>query len=148
MKQIGTAICLATFCVVSAAAQTSRTETKTTTKTSIKDGKEVTLTGCVASAGDGYVLTNVADKKGARHSYVLVSDDANLGNHVGHLVQVHGRVTDRGDAKVQIEEKTETKVENGDDKTTRRKAEVQGDDLPGPALLGVSSIQMLAAACR
>jgi hypothetical protein len=148
MKQISTAICLAMFCAVSAMAQTSRTETKTTTKTSIKDGKEVTLTGCVSSAGERYMLTNVADKKGALHSYVLVSDDANLASHVGQLVQIRGRVTDRGDAKVQIEEKTETKVEHGDDKTTHRKAEVEGDDLPGPALLGVSSIKMIAGACR
>ncbi len=90
MKQISTAFCLAVVCAVSVAAQTSRTETKTTTKTTVKDGKEVTLIGCVSSAGERYMFTNVADKKGAHPSYVRVSDDANVAKHFGPPVQVIG----------------------------------------------------------
>src|SRR5262245_48417168 len=146
MKPIHMAFALAMLSATGLVAQTVQTEKKTTTRTTVKDGKDVTLTGCLTMIGDRYMLTNAADKKGAVNSYTLVSDGENLSKHVGRLVQIHGKVTDRGDAKVEIESKTQTKVENGEDRTTRTKAEIRGDD--APSLLGVSSIKTIAGACQ
>jgi hypothetical protein len=125
-------------------AQTSQTDTKSTI--TVKDGKPVTVTGCVTptSGGTGFMLTNVADKSGALHNYMLVSDDGDLAKHVGHRVRIEGKVTDRGDGKVKIETKTKTKVEDGDDKESTRKTEIEGT---GPSYLGVRSVKMIAAVC-
>jgi len=104
------------------------------------------VTGCVTptSGGTGFMLTNVADKSGALHNYMLVSDDGDLAKHVGHRVRIEGKVTDRGDGKVKIETKTKTKVEDGDDKESTRKTEIEGT---GPSYLGVRSVKMIAAVC-
>ena len=125
-------------------AQTSQTETKSSI--TVKDGKSVKVTGCVApmSGAPGFMLTNVADKTGALHDYMLVSDDKDLAKHLGHRVQIEGTVTDRGDGKVELETKTKTKVENGDDKQSKSKSELEG---VGPAYLGVHSFKMIAATC-
>ena len=92
------------------------------------------------------MLTNVADKTGALHSYMLVSDEDNLSKHVGHRVQIDGKAADRGDGKVQTETKTTMKVDHGDDKETKAKSEVKGD-LDGLPYLGVKSVKMIAASC-
>jgi hypothetical protein len=133
-------------CAASLAAQTRETESKT--KVTVKDGKSMTVIGCVAPAtgGTGFVLTNVADKSGDLHDYTLVPEDEDVAKHVGHRVQINGKVTDRGDGKVEIERNTKTKVEHGDDKETRSKSEVKGD-LTTPYLT-VKSLKMIAATCR
>jgi hypothetical protein len=92
------------------------------------------------------MLTNVADKTGALHSYILVSDDADLAKHVGHRLQLDGKVADRGDAKVTIETKTKTKVEHGEDQQTTKKTEIEGD-ATGYPYLNVKSMKMIAAVC-
>ncbi|HMB79867.1 MAG TPA: hypothetical protein VKI43_07360 [Vicinamibacterales bacterium] len=147
MKLIGMTICAAALCVASLGADAGQTSTKS--KVTVKDGKDVDVTGCVASAssgsGDKYMLTNVADKKGAMHSYMLASDD-DLGKHVGHRVQISGKAADRGDGKVEIETKTKTKVEHGDDKETKSKSTMEGD-LAGMPFLSVKSLKMIAASC-
>jgi RecJ-like exonuclease len=127
---------------IGAAAQTSQTETKTTVE--VKSGESVNVTGCVQpmAGGHGFLLTHVADKKGAMHNYILVSDEGDLAKHVGHRVQIDGKVTDGKDGKVKVETETKTKVEGGDDHETKRKAEVEG-----APYLGVRSIKMIAAAC-
>jgi hypothetical protein len=124
------------------------TETTAKTKVVVKDGKDVKVTGCVTQAdgGTGYMLTNVADKKGALHNYMLVSADSELAKHIGHRVQLEGKVADRGDAKVSIETKTKTKVENGETQKSTHKAEFEGD-AEGMAYLGVKSVKMIAAVC-
>ena len=140
-------LCLTAFCAAGLSAQTRETEIRS--KVTVKDGKSVEVTGCVAPAvvGGGFVLTNVADKTGALHDYVLVSDDdGELKKHVGHRVQLSGKVTDRGDAKVKIESKSKTKVEHGDDKETKSESEIQGD-VKGAPYLGVKSVKMIAATC-
>ena len=146
MKLIGTAVCLAAMCTVGLGAQTSQTETKS--KITVKDGKEVSVTGCVqpTESGTGYMLTNVADKTGALRSYILVSNDVDLSKHVGHRVMIDGKAADRGDGKVKTETKTTTKVEHGDDKTTKSKTEAKGD-LSALPFLGVKSLKMVAASC-
>ena len=146
MKHIGMTIFAAALAVASLAAAG---QTSTKSKVTVKDGKDVDVTGCVASAtsggGNKYMLTNVADKNGAMHSYLLVNDD-DLAKHVGHRVQISGTAADRGDGKVEIETKTKTKVEHGDDKETKSKSTVEGD-LAGMAYLKVKSLKMVAAVC-
>ena len=146
MKLIGTAFCIAVACSVGLVAQSGQTETKS--KVTVKDGKEVTVTGCLerTASGAGFMLTHVADKGGTMHNYMLVSDDNDLAKHVGHRLQIDGKVTDRGDGKVKVETKTKTKVEHGDDKETHSKSEMKGD-MAGVPFLGVKSMKMIAAAC-
>ena len=145
MKPI-VASCLAAACAIGLSAQT--TEKTTKSKITVKDGKEITVTGCVApmASGNGYMLTDAADKSGRVHSYMLVSDDVDLAKHVGHRVEIKGKAADRGDAKVKTESETKTKVEHGDDKETHAKAELKGD-LSGMPFLGVKEVKMIAAAC-
>jgi len=140
-----------------AAAVTLAAQTDVKSKITVKDGKDVDVTGCVASApsgaGDGYVLTNVADKKGTRPDYRLVADDddsakgltKDLAKHVGHRMQISGKATDR-DGKVEIETKTTTKIEHGDDQETRTKSTQKGD-IPGTDYLSVKSMKMIASTC-
>ena len=92
------------------------------------------------------MLTDAADKSGRVHSYMLVSDDADLSKHVGHRVEIKGKATDRGDAKIKTESETKTKVEHRDDKETHGKTELKGD-LSGLPFLGVKEVRMIAAAC-
>jgi hypothetical protein len=145
MKLISATFCVVAVCAVGVGAQTSESTTKT--KIEIKNGKDVTVTGCVrpGATGTDYMLTNVADKTGAMHSYMLVSDDTDLSKHVGHRVQIEGKAADQGDGKVKTETKTTTKVD-GDDKETKAKSEVKGD-LAGLPYLGVKSLKMIAASC-
>ena len=141
------AACLAACCAVGVAAQT--TEQTTKSKLSVKDGKDVTVTGCVEpiASGTGYMLTNVADKRGALHSYMLVSDDVDLTKHVGQRVEIKGKATDRGDAKIETETKTKTNAEHGDQRETHQKSEISGD-LSGLPFLGVKSVKLIAGACQ
>lgn len=145
MKLIGIAFGLAACCSVGIA-QAGQTESKS--KVTVKDGKDVSVTGCVepTASGTGFMLTHVADKSGAMHNYMLVSDDGDLSKHVGHRMQLDGKVTDKGDGKVKVETKTKMKVEHGDDKETHSKSEMKGD-MDGMRFLGVKSMKMIAAAC-
>jgi hypothetical protein len=146
MKSIGPALCLSAMCAAALGAQTAETQTKS--KIAVKDGKDVQVTGCIepTTGGTGFMLTNVADKTGALHSYMLTSDEIDLSKHVSQRVQINGKAADQGDAKIKTETKTKTKVESGDDKETRSKSEVRGD-LSGMPFLGVKSVKMIAASC-
>jgi len=46
------------MCAGAAVAQSTTAEHHEKTKIEVKDGKRVTLTGCVARAADGFVLTD------------------------------------------------------------------------------------------
>ena len=146
MKLIASAFVLAAAFSAGLVAQTMEQTAKS--KISIKDGKDVTVTGCVEpmASGTGYMLTDAADKSGRVHSYMLVSDDVDLAKHVGHRVEIKGKAADRGDAKIETETETKTKVEHGDDKETHGKTELKGD-LSGLPFLGVKEVKMIAAAC-
>jgi hypothetical protein len=121
-------------------------ERKSKTKITVEDGKDVTLTGCVArSAEGGFVLTHAAGKEGAAGTYVLAADEGDLEDHVGHRVEVKGKAADKGDGKVKIESKSQ--VESGGDTRKREsKTSVEGD-LQGLPFLGVKSIKTLATVC-
>jgi len=146
MKLIASAVVLAAAFSAGLAAQTMEQTTKS--KITVKDGKDVTVTGCVerTASGTGFMLTDAADKDGRVHSYMLVSDDVDLAKHVGHRVEIKGKAADRGDAKIKTESETKTKVEHGDDKETHGKSELKGD-LSGLPFLGVKDVKMIAAAC-
>ncbi len=148
IKHISVTTLLAVGCMVGLGAQSAQVERHS--KIEVKNGKEVTLTGCVrrSASGAGFILTEAADKEGARHAYMLVTDDQDdLAKNVGHLVQIKGRAADRGDATVKSETETRMKVEGGEEKTTHAKSEVSGN-LAGLPLLGVDSVKMLAGICR
>jgi len=147
MKPIAPVFFLSIACAAAVGAQTQTETRETKSKIAVKGGKEVQVTGCVEPTSSGYMLTKAADKAGALHSYMLVSDEVDLSKHVGHLVQVTGNATDRGDATVKTETKVKTKVENGDDKEHVSKSEVRGD-LAGLPFIGVKSVKMIAGACR
>jgi hypothetical protein len=121
---------------VTASAQSSESTTKT--KIEVKDGKDMKVTGCIASDGAGYMLTNVADKDGALHSYMLVSDDEDFAKLVGQRVQIEGTIADSRKGKVEI--KTETKVD-GPGKDVHAKVEGKGP------YLGVKNLKKIAASC-
>jgi hypothetical protein len=104
----------------------------------VKDGKDVTVSGCLASnPSGGYMLTSArGDQK-----YVLVTDD-DLSKHIGQRVEVKGKAADRGDGKVKVES-TGT---SGSDKT-KVTTEMKGDS-PDMNYLGVKSVKMISNSCR
>jgi hypothetical protein len=118
--------------------------TRTRTKVEVKDGKDVKVTGCVeAHALGGYILTNVADKSGALHRYMLVSDSEDFAKQVGNRVQIEGKATDRDHGKVEITSESKTP---GVEHDTHTKFEASGD-LSGMPYLGVEHMKMIAASC-
>ena len=130
-------------------AQDSGTKTESKTKVTIKDGKNVKVTGCVTRSQTGALtLTAVADKKSSLPDYILVLDDyqeKDLEKEIGHQVQVEGKAANQGDGKVKFEVEEKTKGTSGDEHKTERSAEMSGDlKLP---LLGVKSFKMIAGAC-
>ncbi len=141
-------IALAAFVGATASAQV---QTKTQTNVKVKDGKDMELTGCVetTSGPASYMLTNaLTDGKNgtATHNYFLVGDTGDLKNHVGHMMQIKGKVSDRGDAKLTVETKTKVEREHAPDSNSKGKTEVKGDsNLP---FLAVSSVKMLRASCN
>lgn len=145
MKLGYTAAAVILACAVAGAQEVKE---KTKTKVSVEDGKEITVTGCVArGAQGGFTLTNVAGKDGAMGSYALVGDEANeVDNHLGHRVEIRGKAADQGKGKVKVETKNEVKVKGEDTKKTESKSEVKGD-LQGLPFLSVKSVRMLATVC-
>jgi len=128
-------------------------DTKTHTRVIVKDGKDITVTGCVDRNPDGsYTLTNAAGKNGPVGSYVLAqtgdSDDKldDLEKHVGHRMEIEGKAADRGDGKVKLETRSEVTKADGGKAKTESKSEVKGD-LDGIPFLGVKSARMIASVC-
>jgi len=121
------------------------------TKVKVKDGRDVELTGCVETTSGARVLhadqRSHGRKKGAAtHNYFLVGDTGDLKNHVGHMMQIKGKVSDRGDAKLTVETRTKVEREHAPDSNSKGKTEVKGDsNLP---FLAVSSVKMLRASCN
>jgi len=138
MKLIGAALIVA-FIVVSAAAQSVTTAQTNTSKIDIKGGKKVTVTGCIAkNPGGGFMLT---DSQTGGMKYALVTDD-DLAGYVGRRVEVNGKVTDQGDAKMKIESKVV-----GTSGEANAKTEVKGD-LGGLHYLGVRSVKAIPGSCK
>ena len=142
MKSITTAFCLAAICAVGLGAQSGTTETKTMdgktkTKIDVKNGKDVTVSGCLAAnPSGGYMLTT----RSGDQKYALVTDD-NLSKHIGHRIQVKGKAADLGNGKVKMES---TGTSGGD--KTKVTTELKGDS-PDMNYLGVKSVKMLSKSC-
>lgn len=137
MKLCSAVFAIAAICGAGAAAQTQTTHQEDTQKIEIKDGKKVTISGCLEpNPSGGYLLTDEAgDVK-----YALVTDK-NFDKRIGERVEVRGKATDRGDAHVKIEQKVGT---TGN--TNEAKTELKGDlDLK---FLGVDSVKRLSKSCR
>ncbi len=135
MKLICAAFGLAAMCAVGLDAQSATTKTKT--KIEVKDGKDITVSGCLENnPGGGYMLTST---RGAMKYAVITDDD--LAKHVGHRVELKGKAADRGDGKVKIE----STVGSGDDKT-KAKTEVKGN-MAGMHYLGMKSLKMISTSC-
>jgi hypothetical protein len=142
MKLIGAAFGIVAICTISLGAQDTQTRSKT--KVEVKDGKDITTTGCVERTARGeYVLTGVGT--GGSIQYVLVGKD-DVGKHLGERIEVTGKATDLGDAKVKVETKSKTEGEDGAD-TEHRTTKVEKGDISGPPLLGVKSVKKLAPTC-
>ncbi|MCU1382810.1 MAG: hypothetical protein JWL71_1507 [Acidobacteria bacterium] len=136
MRSICAAFGLAAICAVGLGAQSATTKSKT--KVEVKDGKEITVGGCLErNPGGGYMLTSTAGSM----KYALITDD-DLSKHVGHRVEVKGKAADRGDGKVKIE----STVGSGDDKS-KAKTEIKGNDMSGMHYLGMKSLKMISASC-
>jgi hypothetical protein len=142
MKQTLFACGIALASAATLGAQTSETTTKT--KVHVKDGKHVSITGCVESGSTGeYLLTRVANNDGTSRQYVLVSGSNDFSKHVGHRVRIDGTAADGRHGKVKIS--SETKVD-GVDKDTHEKLETRGDMSSMP-FLGVKHMKVLATSC-
>jgi len=136
MKTICAAFGLAAMCAVGLGAQSATTKTKT--KVEVKDGKEITVGGCLESnPSGGYMLTTTNGSM----RYALITDD-DLSKHVGHRVEVKGKAADRGDGKVKIA----TTTGSGDDKA-KAKTEIKGNDMSGMHYLGMKSLKMISTSC-
>lgn len=143
MKLISAAFGLAAMCAVGVGAQTQTTHTDTKRTVEVKDGKKITITGCLEKTASGsYMLTST--EYGGRQ-YALVTDK-DLAKDVGHRVAVRGKATDMGDGKVKIETKVGTTGSNDDDKKTD-KSKVELKSNTGVHYLGVDSVKRIAKSC-
>ena len=141
---LGSALALA--CSVGLAAQSATV--KSETKIDVKNGKEVTVTGCLARSpsGTAYLLNNVDGKGVTSHSYIVISDD-DLDSHIGHLIEIKGKASNIGDdGKVEVKTKTKIERDDADDKKTETKTTIEGD-LAGVPYLGVKSVKMIRNSC-
>ncbi len=138
MKLIGAAFGMAAMCAIGAAAQTRTTHEDAKEKVDVKDGKKITVHGCLERTADGaYIVTN--DEGGLKYELIT---DKNLSDDVGRFVAVRGKATDRGHAKVKVEAKGTT----GSASSTTTDAELKGNlDLK---YLGVDSVKKLSKSCR
>ena len=140
---VGPALALA--CSVGLAAQTATV--KSESKVDVKNGKEVTVTGCLARSASGTadLLNNVEGKDVTSKSYILVGDD--LDTHIGHFIEIKGKASNIGDdAKVEVKTKTKVERDDADDKKTETKTTMEGD-LAGVPYLGVKSVKMIRNTC-
>ena len=145
MKRFMLGSALALACSVGLAAQTATV--KSETKVDVKDGKDVTVTGCLArsASGTAYLLNNVEGKGVTSKSYILVGDD--LDAHIGHFIEIKGKASNIGDdGKVEVKTKTKIERDDADDKKTETKTTMEGD-LAGVPYLGVKSVKMIRNSC-
>jgi hypothetical protein len=138
---IGATLLAAAFPIVTATAGQTTTDK---TKVEIKDGKDVTVAGCLDRASEGRFVLTTAESGSLK--YVLVTDD-DLGKYVGHEVEIKGKAADRGNAKVKIEEKVKTDHEDRPDTEAHSETELKGH-LPDMHYLGVKSVKRLSDRCE
>lgn len=141
MKLIGALFGMAAMCSVGVGAQTQTTKNPDgKTKVEIKEGKEIRASGCLEKSPAGsYMLTS---REAGSFKYALITND-DLSKHLGHRIEVHGKATDRGDAKVKFESKVGTAGSSDEKETVKTKLE---GDL-NLHYLSVKSVKMIATSC-
>jgi len=118
-RALGVALGLAAMCAVGLGAQSGTTETKTKTKIDVKDGKNITISGCLAAnPGGGYMLTT----RRGEQKYALVTDD-DMAKYLDHRVQVTGKATNQGNGEVKLQ--TTTKLDNREQVGTTGQSETK-----------------------
>ena len=145
---IALAIGLVALGATGATAQSQGTKVTTETKTEIKNGKDLTVTGCLERGpGTDYVLTGIrqTDGKGPTR-YALITED-NLSTHVGHRVEIHGKTVTDGHGTVSVETKTKTEVGDTPDQKTKTKTEATSSELATP-FLSVGTIDTRSSTCN
>ena len=145
MKRFMLGSALALACSVGLAAQSATV--KSESKVDVKDGKDVTVTGCLArsASGTAYLLNNVEGKGVVSKSYIVVGDD--LDAHIGHFIEIKGKASNIGDdGKIEVKTKTKIERDDADDKKTETKTTMEGD-LAGVPYLGVKSVKMIRNSC-
>jgi hypothetical protein len=150
MQQLFCALALVAVTAGPALAQSATV--KQETKIEVKDGKDVTLTGCLeahpdATAATQYQLTDVAGTGGRGHSYLLVGERDDLQKYVGQLIEVKGKAADAEDGKVKVKTKTTVDRENAPDRKSESTSEMKGD-LAGLPLLGVKHVRAIRPTCQ
>ena len=144
MKLIGAALGFAAMCAIGANAQTQTTRSETKKKIEVKDGKQVTVSGCLErNPGGGYMLTS-SESGGMKYALVTEED---LSKHVGERVEVKGKAADKGDAKVKIESKVATSG-TADEKKEKSTTTTNLEGDLGLRYLGVQSVKTTASSCR
>ena len=137
MKRITAVFGIAAMCAGGVAAQVQTTREKETRTIQVKDGKKISVSGCLRrNPGGGYMLMDAAGNL----QYTLATDK-DLTNQLDQRVSIRGRATDRGAAKLKIE----SKVGNGGD-ADEATTEIEGD--LGLRYLGVDSVETIAPSCR
>ena len=131
-----------------ASAQSQGTKTTTETKTEIKGGKDLTVTGCVErGTGTEFLLTGIRQKDGRGPTrYSLVTKD-DMSKHVGHRVEIHGKAVTEGEGTVTVQSKTKTEVGNNPAQETKTTTEGTSGVLPIP-YLSVGTIETRSSSCN
>jgi hypothetical protein len=142
---------IAALGLAAGAAAAQDVESKSRTKITVEEGKDVRVTGCVTRSPEGaFILSNAAGKDGVLGTYTLVpkdDDDDDLEELVGHRVEVEGKAADKGTGRVKIETKSEVERGGGDTRKRESETEIEGD-LQGLPFLGIKSIRSLSSVCR
>jgi len=142
------AVGLAALCAAGLSAQTQETQTTTKTKVEIKNGKNVTVIGCLEQRSNGdYFLTEARENSRPEWSQYALITNQNLSKYVGDRVEIKGKAVTNSEGKVSVESKTRTEVENGEDRETKSKTEGTTGTFDMP-YLGVRSMKRLSSSCR
>src|SRR2546426_927969 len=136
MKRITAVFGIAAMCASGVAVQAQTTQEKETRTIEVKDGKKITVSGCLRrNPGGGYMLMDATGDL----QYALATDK-DLTSQLDQLVSIRGKATDRGAAKLKIE----SKVGNGENADTAT-TDIEGD--LGLRYLGVDSVETIAPSC-
>ena len=95
MKLIGAAFCAAVL--FGAGFQARASEQTRRSQIGLSESSDISVTGCVrpTASGTSYMLTNVADRNGVSHAYMLLTEDVDVSQHVGQRVAIVGSAADR-----------------------------------------------------
>lgn len=138
--------------LLAAAGLNAQTSVERRTEIEVKEGEDVKLTGCLErhpdqTGGAKFQLTNVTDDDGRVGSYLLVDEEDDLEEHVGHLVEIEGEAADGDDeGRIRVQTRTRVEREGAPDTTTKTTEETAGD-LTGIPILEVDEVRSIRPTC-